>query len=154
MVVYCILRYMCLILDILYWCRTRIQMNRGLKMLEILMIASFTLLGAYSVWYIFKAKTYQSMTLDDLALMWKAHKQKTGCNASYIETLLLKNNEVVGYKCSCGKSYYQKRLITQRAQRFTQNKLLSAAGKRFTGIFDLDDSMNKMGLKYSHIKKI
>lgn len=94
------------------------------------------------------------MTLDDLALMWKAHKQKTVCNASYIETLLLKNNEVVGYKCSCGKSYHQKRLITQRTKIITNNKILSAAGKRFTGVLDIDDSMNKIGLKYSHIKKI
>ena len=57
-------------------------------MLEIMMIGSFALLGVYSIWYFFKAQTYQALTLDELALMWKAHKHDSGCKATHIETLL------------------------------------------------------------------
>ena len=125
----------------------------GKKMLEIMMIGSFALLGVYSVWYFFKAQTYQALTLDELALMWKTHKHSSGCKATRIETLLLKNNEVVGYQCSCGAKYYQKRLITQRAHKFT-NKLIPQVSKSFTNMPELTKSMNQIGLSVSHIKNV
>jgi hypothetical protein len=123
-------------------------------MLEIMMISSLTILGAYSIWYFFKAQTYHPLSLDDLALMWKSHKHRTGCTASSIETLLLKNNEVVGYKCSCGTRYYQKRLITQRVRAFTKNKLVPTVTNKFTGLSELNSSLEQVGLNYSHIKQI
>jgi len=130
-----------------------LQMD-GQKMLEIIMISSFAILGAYSIWYFFKAQTYHPLGIDELALMWKTHKHTTGCNVSNIETLLLKNNEVVGYKCSCGTKYYQKRLITQRAHTFTKNKLMPNITRKFTSIPELTTSMNQVGLNYSHIKQV
>ena len=126
----------------------------GQKMLEIIMIGSFVLLGAYSIWYFFKAKTYHPLGLQELALMWKTHKHTSGCNASTIDTLLLKNNEVVGYKCSCGTKYYQKRLITQRAHTFTKNKLMPNITSRFTSVSELTRSMDQLGLNYSNIKRV
>ncbi|MDG6221854.1 MAG: hypothetical protein IAX21_06840 [Candidatus Bathyarchaeota archaeon] len=123
-------------------------------MLEILMAGSFATLGAYSIWYFFKAQTYHPLNLDELALMWKTHKHNSGCNASNIETLLLKNNQVVGYKCSCGTKYYQKRLITQRVHKFTKDKLMPKVSSRFTSITDLTNSMNQIGLTVSNIKQI
>jgi len=117
------------------------------------MISSLLILGTYSIWYFFKAQTYQPLGLDDLALMWKTHKHKTGCKASIIETLLLKNNEVVGYKCSCGNKYYQKRLITQKVHSLT-NKIIPTVTNKFTGVSELNNSMEQAGLNYSHIKQI
>ena len=70
----------------------------------------------YLLWYIFKAKTVQSLTLDDLALTWKVHKQRDGCNASRIHGMIKKNDEVVGFRCECGYEFVQKRLITQPPQ--------------------------------------
>jgi hypothetical protein len=122
-------------------------------MLEIVMVSIFAILGAYSIWYFFKAQTYHPLTLDELALMWKTHKHNSGCKATHIETLLLKNSEVVGYKCSCGAKYYQKRLITQRAHKF-KNKLMPKVSQRFTGIQELTQSMNQVGLSVSHIKNV
>jgi len=123
-------------------------------MLEIMMASSLVILGVYSIWFFFKAQTYQPLGLDELALMWKMHKQKANCKASNIETLLLKNNDVVGYKCSCGNNYYQKRLISQRAHTFTKNKLVPTVTNKFTGIGELKKSMEQVGLHYSHIKQI
>jgi hypothetical protein len=88
------------------------------------MFSSFVILGLYIIWYFFEAKTYHSLNLDELAPMWKTHKQQTGCKSTNSQALLMKNNEVVGYKCSCGKNYCQKRLITQRAHKFTKKKLI------------------------------
>ncbi len=124
------------------------------KMLNIIMVSSFAILGAYSIWFFFKAQTYQPLGLDELALMWKTHKQKTECEASNIDTLLLKNNEIVGYKCSCGANYHQKRLVTQRVHTFTKNKLVPTITNRFTGIGELNKSIEQVGLNYSHIKQI
>lgn len=78
------------------------------------MLGSWFILGAYGFWFLFKAKTFHPLTLDDLALTWKLHKQQTGCTASRIYTLLIKNEEVTGFKCNCGYEFLQERLITQK----------------------------------------
>jgi hypothetical protein len=94
-------------------------------MLDLLMLGSWLIFGGYSFWYFFQAKTFQPLTLDDLALTWKLHKQQTGCNASRIHSLLTRNGEVVGFKCDCGHKFLQKRLITQkvRKQRVSSKRL-------------------------------
>jgi len=83
-------------------------------MLNLLVWAFWFILGAYSFWFFSKAKTFQPLTLDDLALTWKLHKQQTGCTAPRIHSLLTKNDNVVGFKCDCGYEFLQKRLITKQ----------------------------------------
>jgi hypothetical protein len=73
-------------------------------------------LVAYAMWFFFRAKTFQSLTLDDLALRWKLHKRETGCTASRIHSLIKRNDEVVGFRCDCGYEFFQKRLITQKVR--------------------------------------
>jgi hypothetical protein len=86
-------------------------------MLVILLAGGFWIaLVAYVLWYFFKAKTVQSLTLDNLALTWKVHKQRDGCNASRIQSMIKENDEVIGFKCECGYEFVQKRLITQNPQ--------------------------------------
>jgi len=89
-------------------------------MFDLLLLGSWLVLGAYSFWFFFKAKTFQPLTLDDLALTWKLHKLQTGCRASRIQRLLLKNGEVVGFKCDCGYEFQQKRLITQKVPTYAK----------------------------------
>jgi hypothetical protein len=84
-------------------------------MLLILLVGGFWLaLLAYVLWFLFRAKTVQSLTLDDLALTWKVHKQQKGCTASRIHSLIKENDEIVGFRCECGYEFIQKRLITQK----------------------------------------
>ena len=86
----------------------------GVKMWSILLVSGFwATLVVYLLWYFFKAKTVQPLTLDDLALTWKVHKQRDGCNASRINGMIKENDEVIGFKCECGYEFIQKRLITQ-----------------------------------------
>ena len=89
-----------------------------MKMLLDLLTWGFWLaLTAYAMWFLFRAKTFQPLTLDNLALMWKLHKKNTGCTASRINSMLKNDDEVVGFKCDCGYEFLQKRLITQRVRQ-------------------------------------
>jgi ribosomal protein L18E len=91
--------------------------NGGMKTLLIWLVAGLWMtLIAYVLWYFFRAKTVQPLTIDDLALTWKVHKQRDRCNASRIHSLIKENDEVVGFRCECGYKFIQKRLITQSPQ--------------------------------------
>ena len=105
-------------------------------------------LGAYVFWFITKAKDYQPLTLDDLALTWKLHKHETGCKASCVHDLLVRNDDVVGFRCECGHEFLQKRLITQRPKTFAQPS-------RFVSLQNTSDTMENLGLVASaRAKKI
>ncbi len=84
-----------------------------IMLLYLLMFGFWIALALYVLWFIFKAKTVQALTLDDLALTWKVHKNQKGCTASRIHSLIKENDEVVGFRCDCGYEFVQKRLITQ-----------------------------------------
>jgi len=106
-------------------------------LLELLIWGFWFALTVYCFWYFFLAKTFQPLTMDDIALMWRLHKQQTGCAASRVPSLLERNGEVIGFRCECGYEFQQKRLITQRVSkaRFsrgyakTVRSLKSCAGK-------------------------
>ena len=82
--------------------------------LDLLIWGFWLTFAVYGFWYFFIAKTFQPLTLDDLALTWRLHKQQTGCTTSRVHSLLTRNGEVVGFKCECGYEFQQERLITQR----------------------------------------
>lgn len=107
-------------------------------------------LGAYIFWYIVKAKDFQPLTLDELALTWKLHKQQAGCKSSCIHDLLVRNDEVVGFKCECGHEYLQKRLITQRVHFVAQTG--SPAPQVF--LQNASGAIENLGLAYLNVKKI
>jgi hypothetical protein len=83
-------------------------------LLELFMVGCWILLVVYVLWFIFKAKTVQPLTLDDLALTWRVHKQQKGCTASRINSLIKENEEVIGFRCDCGYEFIQKRLLSQK----------------------------------------
>ena len=82
-------------------------------LLYLLMFGFWIALVSYVLWFIFKAKTVQALTLDDLALTWKVHKNQKGCAASRIHSLIKEDDEVIGFSCDCGYMFIQKRLTTQ-----------------------------------------
>lgn len=89
------------------------------------MLALWVTLCMYLFWYIVKASTYESISLDDLAILWRFHKQEAGCKSSFIQDLLVKNDEVVGFRCGCGYEYLQKRLIMQKTKKSAYSYKLS-----------------------------
>ncbi len=113
-------------------------------MFDLLVWAFWFIFGIYIFWYFTQAKTVQSITLDQLALTWKLHKQQTGCEASRLNSILTRNKEAVGYKCDCGYEFIQKRLITQKPRPYVHQRQLQET-RGF--IRDLD-------LHYSHIEEV
>ena len=108
-----------------------------------LLLGSFWLtLGAYTMWYLFKAKSFQALTLDNLALTWKLHKQRSNCKGSNIQSLLTKHGEVVGYQCECGHKFLQERLVSQKVHHHVTNRTPS--------IFQLATLFQKTGSSFQN----
>jgi hypothetical protein len=118
-----------------------------MKMWEELAFGLWLTLGAYVFWFIAKAKDYQPLTLDELALTWKLHKHETGCKSSCINDLLIRNEDVVGFRCKCGHEFLQKRLITQRPK-------ISAQPERLISLLHMSGTMKNLGLVCLNIEKI
>jgi len=111
--------------------------------------------GAYSFWFFTKAKTPQPLNLDDLALTWRIHKQQTGCRASRIHSLLVKDDHVVGFKCDCGHEFLQKRLITRKVPINIQASIAPLTlSKDDNPLLKTGGSLRKLGVHFSQIKEI
>jgi hypothetical protein len=110
-------------------------------------------LGVYVFWYLVKAKDFQPLTLDDLALTWRLHKHQSGCKASCVHDLLTRNDQVVGFKCDCGYKFLQKRLISQRVHVFAHTSLLQTpqAGELLS---ERNDVAHDLGLHYMNIRSV
>jgi hypothetical protein len=90
----------------------------GLRMIEFLMCTFWAVFIAYCFWLLTLAKKLQPMTLDELVILWKLHKQQARCNSpiSQVKPITGKNSdELLGFKCRCGYQYVSKRPIAQRA---------------------------------------
>lgn len=83
-------------------------------MLDILFLAFWVILLCFIVWYLFFAKTYQSVSKDEIALRWTIHKNNSKCNSKKIEYLQQKNDCIYGFKCGCGFEFKQKRLTHKK----------------------------------------
>lgn len=116
-------------------------------MWEELAFGFWLVLGAYVFWLIAKAKDYQPLTLDELALSWKVHKHETGCKSSCIHDLLVRNDDVVGFRCECGHEFLQKRLISQGLKIPTQSG-------RLVSLRHMTGAMEDLGLVCLNVKKI
>jgi hypothetical protein len=102
-------------------------------LLEMLIGGFWLALAVYCFWYFFLAKTFQPLTLEDLALMWRLHKLQAGCKASRIHSLIERNSEVVGFKCECGFEFQQKRLITQKVRKARISREVAHSSESFAG---------------------
>lgn len=81
---------------------------------DILFLGFWIVLFCFITWYLFFAKTYQSISKDEITFRWKIHKNNSNCNSRKIEYLQKKNDHIYGFKCDCGFQFIQKRLITQK----------------------------------------
>jgi hypothetical protein len=111
------------------------------------------LFGVYAFWLVFRAKTFQPLTLDELALTWRLHKSEVNCKASAIRDVLVRNDKVVGFRCGCGYEFLQKRLMSQKVQcRAQDNEPLSIKGE---GLLQKPTgSALSEGIRYSNIERV
>ena len=83
----------------------------------ILMPFIWILFGVFTIWFFFVAKTTQALSLEDLALTWKIHREQKRCKSDHIQHLINEKNEIIGFQCGCGYEFKQNRLIFQTILR-------------------------------------
>jgi len=130
------------------------KIKEAWKMFEIVAGIIWFAFAGYAFWYTFKAREYQPLTLDDLALTWRIHKHQTGCKASRIQDLLVRNEEVVGFKCDCGYQHLQKRLISQRIHPQLRNYRPLSIGELQKSLQKISGAESGSQLVYANIKRI
>jgi len=79
-------------------------------MLETLVIASWTCLTAYTIWYFTLASHCFPITFNEAKILWKIHKQNMACNANKWR-IIKRGNRIIGFECGCGHKHIQKRPI-------------------------------------------
>ena len=135
-------------------------MEEKTKMLELItsniwiVIGVWLILGTYLLWYFFKPKTIQPLTLDALAITWELHKKQTGCNAPHVDSILVNNNNVIGFKCESGYTYKQQRLVTQNLHANPKTSIMSTSHHQITNLSETQNTLDQMGLEYVHVRKI
>ena len=105
------------VLNISVWLGSTCHGGASGKMLDVLMLILWAVLGGYSFWLVTRAKRSQPLTLDELVLLWKKHKQEAKCRAplSRVKPIIdPRSDQFSGFKCECGYQYTSKRLLVQR----------------------------------------
>ena len=74
----------------------------------VLVPAIWLSLGFFIAWFLLSAKHVVPMTLKEIEMLWKFHKQKTTCSAKSW-TKINRKNKIIGYKCECGYEHIQKK---------------------------------------------
>lgn len=80
---------------------------------KILMPTLWIFFAAYATWYYTSAKHYAPLTRNEAKILWKLHKQNTGCKAKKWREIRSKG-KIVGFKCECGYKHIQKRPIAAK----------------------------------------
>jgi len=69
--------------------------------------ASFT---AFATWCFTSAKKCAPLTLTEVRILWKIHKQNVQCKGKKWRKIVHKNR-IIGFECGCGYKHVQKRPI-------------------------------------------
>lgn len=86
-------------------------------MLDVLVWIFWLTFGGYAFWFLTRAKRSEPMTLDELVILWKIHKQQAECRVpiSKVKPIVATGlDEFSGFRCECGYEYLSKRPIIQR----------------------------------------
>jgi hypothetical protein len=108
----------CLKIDILYACRTKI--HKAKNMIDILIIILPTIwvsFAAYLLWYATSAKRNVSITFDDAKTLWQIHKKTANCSGHKWNPISRKGGKISGFQCECGYKYTQKRPLLSTIPR-------------------------------------
>jgi len=75
-----------------------------------LMPSMWIALIAYGTWYFTSAKRCAPLTKEEVRVLWKIHKQEAQCNCRKLQEIK-RRGRVVGFKCGCGYTHKQERLM-------------------------------------------
>jgi len=89
---------------------SRTQKQKESAMIEFIVLAFWSVFGAYSTWFLGKAKQNVTLSPREAYILWSIHKRETGCNSpTYLHITHKKG--IIGFKCQCGHNYLSKRPI-------------------------------------------
>ena len=78
--------------------------------MEYLVPTVWVALGCMVAWFLLSAKKHQTLTSQEIEILWKSHKQFMGCTAEKF-TEIRHGTETIGYVCQCGHEHKQERPI-------------------------------------------
>lgn len=80
--------------------------------------------GCYLFWYITSAMHNVFISRADANALWKIHKGNQLCNRKRWKVITQKGKKIIGFECSCGYSYSQKKLVISSSPRYTSQKIM------------------------------
>ena len=90
---------------------SRTQIQKGAKLLELFVVASWVSLVVYGSWFMFRAKQYAVLSPRDAHILWSIHKHEAQCDSSNFVSITYSKKGIIGFKCQCGHEYLSKRPI-------------------------------------------
>ncbi len=80
----------------------------------VLMLAGWLGFAVCAVWCISSVKRNVPITHGDAKLMWRMHRRSVGCVGHKWKPIRRSKGKIVGFQCSCGYEYTQKRPLVSR----------------------------------------
>ena len=74
----------------------------------VFMVTSWVCFLAYMTWYFAAGKQYASLTLNEIRILWKIHKQNSNCKGKKWQAIRHKD-KIIGFECECGFKHIEKR---------------------------------------------
>jgi len=78
----------------------------------------------YLFWYITSAVHNVFITRTDARALWKIHKSNQHCKGKKWKLNTQKNGKIVGFECSCGYFYNQKKPIISSSPKNASKKII------------------------------
>ncbi|MCK5628562.1 hypothetical protein KAI12_03765 [Candidatus Bathyarchaeota archaeon] len=78
-------------------------------MIQILMVSVLICIPIYLLYYFVSAKRKAPITSEEARLLWKIHKNDSGCTHKKWNVTKRGKHKIVGFKCDCGYKYAQRR---------------------------------------------
>jgi hypothetical protein len=73
----------------------------------------------YLFWYLTSAAHNVFLSRIDASALWKIHKGNQQCKGKKWKSITQKQGKIIGFECSCGYSYTQKKLVLSSSPRIS-----------------------------------
>lgn len=94
-----------------------------LNFLFIISLISWMIFVCYLFWYVTSAMHNVFISKSDASALWKIHKGNQNCYGKRWKKITRKKGQIIGFECSCGYSYYQKKLVLASSPKYSSQKI-------------------------------
>ena len=98
-----------------------------IPVVEILTFVVWSCFIAYIAWYFTVARSLAPITTEEARILWRIHRKDHNCNSE--EWRVIKHgNKIVGFICTCGYKYLQRRPIVGGSPPIRTNTTIPCLG--------------------------